>query len=196
MHEYRYNYIWIADDERKFARYLLDVEMDGCTDGSIMSRLGDNYASAHGCVRNQSLAKKYWARAAGFGYLTAHVSLHYSSGNAASMLALVEAAKRGEGRDAAWIIETMVERLQGIHQPAPRTFGPFKDKGSMMLYFCDALIEKQSPIGYHIKGSLHMYGNDGIPVNVAKAISIWEEADKLGLATWDVYRNLSRDVYL
>lgn len=122
---------------------------------------------------------------------------------------LLEAEKKGIKDDR--ILSQLIEYLRLLPNPNEELLGEFSDIDEMALYYSDILIQRGSPKGYYYKGLITWIGDDyrrtpadphsflGPYKNAMntiltyfsrdrdRAISTWEEADRLGLAILSVY---------
>lgn len=173
--------------------------MTGSRDGLILHMIGEAYRNGRVCSTDYLKAMEYYHHAIDVGYVPAYVGkseLLWQGGNGIavdrdkSLLLLVEAEEKAVGVKDDLIIKEIFVRLSIHHDFKPETLGRFRNKGEMSLHYCDILIERGSPSGYYFKGSLYAYGRDGLPEDEAKAVSIWEEADRVGLADYRIYSRL------
>lgn len=60
-------------------------------------------------------------------------------------------------------------------------------RADIILTISSELIRMGSPKGYYWKGLIYWEGLDNIPRDQRKAMTIWEEADKVGMAHRELY---------
>lgn len=164
--------------------YLLDLEREGNMDGQLFISIGYRYNVCNISNLYTSMTLEYYQRAIDIGYAPAYLRLHeYWCNTFASLdegpLALVEAEKRGFEDDR--ILGELVSSLCEYDTPSKAVHKGFNDFGEMILHYCDVLIGRGSPHGHYFKGGVYWRGYHGITKDEAKAISIWEEGDRLGL---------------
>lgn len=83
----------------------------------------------------------------------------------------------------------------GLYIPSEKVVGGFTTVGEMALYYCDILIARGSSRGYLHKGRIYCEGLAGVEKDEKKGMSIWHEADEVGLADYTVYKKLI-DLYM
>lgn len=184
-------------DPAKGLRYLLDTESEGNVIGRVFDSIGDHYIQGNGCDQDPTLALTFYQRAVDLGHLPAYVSLSimlwrgqrgYPADKNRALLTLLDAEKKGVSVKDDRILEKLILRLiDGLPRHSAQLLGEFKNVGELVLHYCDVLIQRGSHIGYRLKGEVYQYGHAGIAIDEAKAIAIWEEADKVGLATHYIY---------
>lgn len=173
--------------------YLLDLEREGYVDGNLFHRIGDCYKDAEGCGRSYVKAIEYYQLGISLVYAPGYMALgniwwhgfdHAHDSNKA-ILPLLEAENQGVKDDR--ILHTLINQLRYSSSPlSDEILGRFKNKGEMALHYCDVLIQRRSPKGYYLKGCIYWDG-ELVPKDSTKAVSIWEEVDRLGLADSTTY---------
>lgn len=141
------------------------------------------------------MATRYYQRAIDLGYPPAYISDFYWGTTFGKpeerdkvLLGLLEAEHKGIGVKDGRIIAKILEHLKDRkYTPNAEVLGKFNNKGEMALHYCDVLIERGIPHGYYMKGALYKFGEATVPDDESKAVSIWEEADRLGLANVIIY---------
>lgn len=196
---YRLGCDQIKADKFKTLSYLLDLEREGYTGGDLLHKIGDTYKDHNGYGR--SCALEYYQRAIRFSYVPALLALsrfwmtgedNFPPDRNMAVLALLEAERKGLQDDR--ILDELVCDLSFNNTPfSDEVLGNFQNKVEMILHYCDVLVQRKSPGGYHLKGFLYWIG-DVVPKDQAKAVSIWEEADKLGLVGQNLYCSYSSDL--
>lgn len=200
----------LRKDAKKALIYLIDLEREGCVDGSLFVMIGDYYRDGTGYDPIVSKALEYYHRAVDVGHDPAYLLLYdfwqdqddndtYDSDDDnyydnkkiqddKALLVLLEAERKGAKHDG--ILNQVISRLYEMEEDtlSEECLGQFKTKGELLLHYSDLLIERQSPHGYFWKGHIYLYGMHGGNRDPYKAVSIWEEADKLGLASFMTYK--------
>lgn len=173
--------------------------MTGGLYGIPLSLIEDYYVSGSDYLKYTPPrnARNYYHHTLYPGYTPAYLAkadlLWQGSRNTAAdkdkaVLTLLEAEKKAMGEVDNVIIENIVSRLiYTDHVYKPEVLGRFKNRGEMALHYCDVSIQRGSPKGYYEKGNLYICGRAGLPRDVDKAVSIWEEADRVGLADFNIY---------
>lgn len=199
---YKYGCGEVKRDIKKVFTYLQDLERSGNGNACVLAEIGNCYHKGHGCVPDLSLAKYYYQRAIDLGYTPAcslYVDYTVWLGGAdlpgsmnTAVLKLLEAEKKGIAIKDDRILSRVINYLLMSHYtPSPEVLGTFKDKVEMLLYYCDVLINRGSPLGYQHKGDIYISPVLDVPEDKSKAVSIWEEADRLGLADNGIYLKLA-----
>lgn len=184
----------VEGEQDKAQIYLLDLEMEGYMDGSLLKGIGETYCDVGTISKNPSKGWEYSHRVLDMGYTPAYLAI-YKYGyyreyidQEKTVLYLLGAEEKGV-RDSR-ILEELIMRLSGrtYYIPSQKVLGKFQSRSEMALHYCDVLIQRRSPLGYYWKGWIYWLGYD-LQRDVFKARTIWEEADKLGLAPESVYTN-------
>lgn len=173
---------------------LFDLEREGYVDGYLYEKIGHYYCDEHKCEKNSEKATEYYRRAIDLGYGPAYISM-YAFRRATTpgrnsldglLIDLLEAEEKGL-RDDRILLTVLDDFCMGDkYVPSEKILGNFKTRAEMALHYCEVLIKRQSPYGYYWKGLLYLYGQV-VPRNESKAVEIWEEADKLGMAHNEIY---------
>lgn len=191
-------YTRIVNDSRQRRKafiYLSDLEQSGIVDGFIFDGLGVCYIQGSGCKRDEHLAMMYYQRALDLSFPLGILVHSHSrwTGNAhvapdrdiCVQLAL-QAEEKGMRDDR--ILNMLLCRLRiRSYSPDSQVLGKFKNRKEMALHYCDVLIDRKSPRGYLRKADFYCHGYADVPTDFYKALSLWEDADRLGLAHWDTY---------
>lgn len=178
-------------------RYLHDLELSGYVDGSLFEKIGECYQDFFSPVQDTQKAMEYTELAMDAGYPPAYLSMHRIWWHRAQMahppqcelkatLVLVEAEKKGVN-DTRVVHQLIEAFLYWGYAPCDKALRMFKSKEEMILYYAERLIDKRSSKGYFWKSVLYWDGVGNIPKDRPKAVSIWQEADRLGLAEFEVY---------
>lgn len=186
----------------KSLNYLLDLEREGIIDGCILVKIGDYYKHD----KNPSLATAYYQRAIDLEYTPAFLhefemvkwsfTGHSPYNNVIQLL--LEAEKKGLGEKDDRIVDKLIGYIclycnnqSDILHPSLQ----FKSKAEMIVHYCDVLIQKGSPKGYNWKGVTSTLNGGPFKTDISFnkiAIPIWEEADRVGSADFDTYRQLHK----
>lgn len=187
----------VKEDKAKAFSYARELEMEGYVDGGINEQIGIAYSRGVGCNNDISAAVSYLQRAIDDNYTLAAIDLFHLLGlggpglpadKRSAMMTLVETENKSEGVYDDRIVGELVNKLiESRYVPSAQCLGRFKDQGEMALHYCNVLIKKRSPLGYQLKGDIYTRGIGGIKKDDSKAVSVWEEADRHGLATFEIY---------
>lgn len=177
-------------EAKKKCAYLLELEREGYVDSDLFVRLAEAYGGGLGCAGNLLTSSKYHhlavARGGASGYLYTARGYAVFSFPETVMLSMLEAEERGV-RDTS-ILNMLIDCLcVRQYRPSDTVLGPFKNKMEMTLHYCDVLIERESPRGYYWKAYIHWSGINGQEIDQYKAVAVWQEADRLGLAGLDLF---------
>lgn len=169
-------------------------------DGKLYSELGRSFYYALGCEKDAGMAKQCYQRAIDLGYQPAYFGLftmlweekkrlfNLTNSKDRAILTLLELEKKGEGVKDDRVLGRVVDCLrEQTYQPSRQVLGRFRTKGEMALHYCDVLIQRKSHLGYDWKAHIYNNGEAGIRRNGSKVLAIYEEADRVGLATLEAY---------
>lgn len=188
-----------GDVRETFARslsYLTELESQGYTANQIFKKMAHLYHYGNGFERYLSRALDCYHRSVYTGYIPADQTRYYLSSYCdehnsltsrdKTILSLLEIEKNGVRDDK--LIEDLIQAMHGdTYTPSLQVLGKHKNKRTMILHYCRVLIHMRSPRGYYWKGRFFWNGEDGVPKTKSKAVSIWKEADRLGLADFNMY---------
>lgn len=192
-----------GDDEKGFSVkvalcYLLDSEREGYVDGRLFSQIGQYYGESERSTQNASLAMVYFQRAIGMGYEYAYQVSNYlryldtenfPDDTDEDIKTLYEAGSKGVKQEE--ILENLLDYIIGTYDMRERVpkeyMCGYKTEGELVLHHCDVLIKNGSPLGYQWKGEMFWDGYIGVHQNRSKALLIYEEADRRGLASYNIY---------
>lgn len=188
----------VEGDKGKAFNYLLDLEKADNVAGCVLVQIGQCYFQGDGCKEDLSKAALYHQRALDIGY-TPYNSLSIAMWGPFSkipqkkdkaVLTLSEVEKKGLAlKDDRILLLAIKCLIEDNTNPNADVLGTFKSAGEMALHYCDVLISRGSPLGYYQKGRIYQYNEVNIPKDATKAVALWEEADRLGLADFDIYFN-------
>lgn len=190
---------------KKALEYLLKLEKeaedDKPIDASILIAIGSKYESGSGCERSTVKAMAYYKKAAALKDTEAYdriCQLWFKGwgtnrpNNEQRILTLVEAIKDGQlGRDGDddddYLLVSLVNDISNnsiFCVIPPHVYHPFKSQQEMILHYLAMLTQGKSYQGYHSAGTLYWNGCErhSVPKDQKKALEIWLEADKLGIA--------------
>lgn len=189
-------------NEANASRYLMGLEREGYVDGALFDKIGDGYAYM---VRRPSeimLPYMYLQRAISLGYVRSYLTMveilesrfHaavFPRGMNNPLLILLKATEQGVTDEG--VLAELLQHLSRWHPdvliPSAHHQGRRVPVGELALYYCDVLIQNGSSLGYDWKAKLYWSGKAGLPQDMSKAVSIWEEADRLELAHIDMYKD-------
>lgn len=181
--------------------YYCDLEREGYVDGGLFAGIAASYKRGGGYNQDNSMSTEYYERSASLGWTDAFLVLSRRaySGDAKTrdkaLLLLLEAEEKGIRDDR--ILDALVDKLRYFkHTPCQEVLGRFKSKCKMMLHYCYVLIHRKSPKGYYHLGFIYSVGIDGIKPNKSKAVAVWKEADRVGLANTFIYQYHLSQVYM
>lgn len=129
--------------EEQAARYLLDVEMEGCVDGHLYTVIASKYRT----YEERSSKVYYYRLAAEMGHAPAYLLMARDLCNVSTkdnaLLVLMEAVEKGV-RD-----ERILDEIHGYlcdedYTPSRRVLGKFKNKEELELYYLDVMEHRQS----------------------------------------------------
>lgn len=177
--------------------YLDDLEREGYVDGKVFAYCmndPDTYLYLSPEVARVQLGRL--KHAIDVGYVQAYVTLaeRLFSGSETipadpftGMCVLLEAAANGvtDGHVLAFTIGHLCSAY-GLRAPRAYMQG-FLDVGQLALHYCDVMIQKGYSFGYLMKGYIYWHGSVGVRQNASHAVSVWKEADRLGLADFRIY---------
>lgn len=182
----------VKPNHRKAFRYLLDLEREGYVDHWLFRKIGYCYSDYFSPTTNDQTSLRYYNKALSLGYVPVYSECHgrisifvLSKDDVA--LTLLEAERKGlrDERNLIELIDCLCSRY--YYNPSDKVLGNFKDRYKMALYYCDVLIDRGSPKGYLQKGRIYSGYYTNKLRDVQKAISVWEEADRAGLAEVTAY---------
>lgn len=173
-------------DRQKQIEYLRQLERDGSASGDALNQLAG--------LHSYEKAKEKFELNKKAAY----------KGSVSSYYALADAMEPG-----ALVLIDLIEK-QAFTDPAPLAalLGGLRDlryepghdlvagymhprnitnKRILRLYFADKLIQLGDPQGWWHKGLVYWNGGDGAREDPREAVRIWEEAERLGLATYQMY---------
>lgn len=192
---YAFGCIGIMANKVKAFNCLLDLEREGYADGGLLHKIGHCYMHGDVCDRSSIKALAYFQRAATFAYAHAYLSMYelwafdgvnFSCNKNKATLILLEAERKGLNDDR--ILNYLIYDLRHFNEaPSAKILGRFPDRYAMALHYCDVLILRKSSYGYSLKGDIYWSGDTEIPKDEAKAVSIWNEADRHGFADHHIY---------
>lgn len=194
-----------AGDSPRALTYLHDLEREGHENACIFSAISSFYKYGYGCDEDMEKALEYDRRAVDLGYPPAYLTLFDTLWYGTSelpkdqhkaMVLLLEAEEKGILGEDERIIGSLISAVGFEDELPPEILGKFKNRAEMILHYCDVLIDRKIPEGYYCKGRVYMDGDDGMPKDKAKAVSIWEEAVRLGLANINVYYSGLQKAYM
>lgn len=180
--------------ESKARIYLLELEANGIIDGMIYHNIANAIQYAF-TSRHDALA--YYNLAIDNYYMPSYIAMfdeHWNGwkgctiNKTRAISILFEAEQKGMVE--ARILDKIIYALCSTYEPSQEMLGKFTTKMDMILHYCDLLIQHKSPLGYIRKGDLYLHGLGGIKKDVQQAITTWMEADTMGLASIEIYRNL------
>lgn len=177
--------------------YLIELEMSGNVSGCVLAELGKKYYHPVRYSFDPSTAIDYYQRAIDVGYAPVfsytNPFTRYRPGDEERIiLSLLEADKKGMSmKDDRWLSLVIDHIRMTRRKPGVEVARTFATTCEMVVHYCDILISRGSSLGYYQKASLYRYGYESIAQDKAKAVSMWEEADRLGLANRDVYIDLA-----
>lgn len=187
------------DDKVKAYTYLLELERQGHVDASLFYKLFDHNAECLLDWTGSLLAFEYCDRAMGMGHVPAIRDWTYkmwgfggygSPEKCHKVIATLLEAVETWGEDDR-LLDLLIDRLCTMHRTPSDTLDPLLSKfgsyGEAVMHYCDVLIQRGSPLGYLWKSDVYHEGKVGVPRDVSKAVSLYAEADRLGLATFDFY---------
>lgn len=177
--------------------YLNELERSGYVCGWLYKAIADHYC--YHMYPNSHMARRYCRLAINKGFDYAYVSLYdmkraceYEKVKTATnklstaMLRLLSEDKASVKDDR--VFDDMVKDLsKPSHIMSGRIhydLGPFESSQAMAMYFCDALIQRGSALGYFRK--ICLYGMQNFD-SKQKEVEVMEEADRAELATYDMY---------
>lgn len=198
---YCVGYDGVESDDVKAFTYLLNLDVGDIVDGFVLTKIGECYQYGIGCDKSRHAAIRYYQRAIYSGYRPAGLNVFNLLGEGNSGFT------KGKYKIACSLLKNELEathskedRLLGMHidmlldPDYVRTFVPamLTMRGQLALSYCNDLIQRGSPKGYSAKGWIYALGKYNIPEDWSQAVSIWDEADRLGLADTDAYYGLQR----
>lgn len=108
---------------------------------------------------------------------------------------LLEADKRGLVDDDR-ILGSVIQDLMNDKEDKLTSLEivqEMKTKEDVIVHYCDVLIGRQLPKGYHYKASIYMSGIKGVVErDLNKAIQICQQAEKEGMAVFNIYSSLAK----
>lgn len=138
----------------------------------------------------------YHQRAAKLGFVDSVIALHrYWLGTHVGEKRHPDRAFRIllEAIDRGIIDERLVTQLlDSIPQVSQEVIGHLTPM-EVYLGYCDRFIQEKSAVAYLRKALVYYNGVDEIPVDKEKAVGILLEADKVGVATHNIYKELIED---
>lgn len=174
-----------------------DLEIAGIVDPLLYVEVGHTYLYRNCTDENPSLALWYFQRGADMGSIQAYASMYFMWWDGSprchvdrheAVTVLLNAEERGIGAHDHQLLSILIDSLLDEDYVPNRTIlGTFNNKWEMALHYCDVLIQRGSSVGYHSKATLYRYGNEDFPQDIRKAVEVWEEADKAGLANFLAY---------
>lgn len=177
--------------------------MQGNLDAWILHKIGESYGFGEGCRDNSSLALTYCQRAIDTGDTLAWVVLSrllwlskvgINFDKEKAVLWILEAETKGLGAKDDRILSEVFDRLTSdyfmFQSSKAQILGQFISLRELASQYYDTLIARRSPLGYYRKGRLNAMNTMGIPIDASKAIAVWEEADRVGLADCEIYSSL------
>lgn len=167
-------------------------------DGLILCLIGNYLHTPSGLhfKKDRLRSIEYLQRASLLGYAPSYIHMFHLlwvggggvlEDREQAVMTLLEAEKKGIGAKDDRILGAVLDTLYNdAYRPGNQVLGKFKSKTDMALYYSKVLIRRESPLGYLKKGFVLMskWVDDH-----AGAILLFEEADKLGLATLEAYWN-------
>lgn len=189
----------VTGDKGKASHYLLELERQGINDGCVFTAIGRCLEGQLWGDTRPVVSIMYYQRAIDLRYVPAYLDLHYvlwhggsSEHKEKAMLVLLEADKKGICVKDDRILSKAIDRLlETNYHPTREVLGTFKNADEMILFYCDVLISRKSPLGNFTKGCLYWRSRRYSPENALKAVSILEEADRLGFAHFKTYTLLN-----
>lgn len=195
-------------------RYLMDLELEGVINPWLAVKIGDGYRDGviHSGDVNRATeyyqtaiqsgdvnrAIEYYQTAIQSGYVPAYLSLHLLLRDVSpekAMLTLLEAEEKGLGQLDERVLKLVIEDLHELYYPSKKALGKFKDRGEMVLHYCDVLISRNSPIAYDKKGYTYWAGLAGVVESISTALELFNEGDQAGLLPVYAYTNLLSYAY-
>lgn len=190
----------IRGDPGKAYNYLLDLVMAGTVDGCVLIQIATCLMGSIGRPTDRLKATEYCQLAMDIGYTPSYLFMGDVNLNApfatpsadvTSMLQLLDGEKKGisvkDDRVLAVFLKWLLKQRRG---PPKEVLGKFKDGREMASYYFDVLTSRGSPLGYYLQGYDCWRGMGFKSGGKPRALAIWEEADRAGLADHDIYLHL------
>lgn len=183
---------------RRELHYLLALEREGHTDGLLFNKIGEHYIDGYRYDEGDLIAKKYFQRSLDQGYALAVFNLAQlltpvKWGNSGyrradkAVLFLLGSDGKGLGIRDDRISQRVIGLLLNVKYNDWRDVEcKLKHKGEKAVYYCDALIQRRSPLGYQMKAMIYQDGLGGVSKDMSKVFSIWKEAVNEGLADCEI----------
>lgn len=185
---------------RKAFNYLLDLEREGLIDGGVLDKIGTCYKRGDGHAYDAYQAVNYYQRAINVGYSQAFLGLfssfrEYEIEN--RIAPVLEAWENGVGLvDDRVLLRMPNEHEVGVFlaktritwcNPRRYIYNGSLNYHQLQLHYCDILIERKSHLGYRNLGEEILRGTGEMRTRWTRAVSIWEEGDRVGLCDFPTY---------